>query len=171
MALGEMGWQRRCKLPAMQHDPIAGVFKALDSIDLHDDPIEPGWVIEGSPHARSGCHSINTDGWAATHVWACSAGRFRWWFGVEETVLILDGEVHVTDVQGRTQHLVPGMVGYFPAETWWEWHVPEHVRKLSFNRRTVLLPARLLSRALGVLLRPFKRRSGRPIAHRVSTPD
>jgi uncharacterized cupin superfamily protein len=141
----------------MKHEPTAGVFKTLDTITLQDDPIEPSWVLEGQPHARSGCHSTNTDGWAATHVWACSAGRFRWYFGVEETVLILDGEVQVTDAQGRTQRLVPGVVAYFPSGTWWEWHVPQHVRKLSFNRRSVLAPARLLSRALGLMLRPFRR--------------
>jgi uncharacterized protein len=146
----------------MNVDPTAGVFKALDSITLNDDPIEPAWVLEGAPRARSGCHSTNTDGWAATHVWECNAGRFRWHFGVEETVLILEGEVRVTDAQGRTQWLVPGMVAYFPVDTWWEWHIPQYVRKLSFNRRSVLPPARLLSRALGVLLRPFRRRAPQP---------
>jgi uncharacterized cupin superfamily protein len=135
----------------------AAVFKPLDDVPLQDDPIEPAWVLEGQPRARSGCHSTNTDGWAATHVWACSAGRFRWHFGVEETVLILDGEVQVTDAQGRTQRLVPGTLAYFPSGTWWEWHIPQHVRKLSFNRRSVLAPARLLSRALGVLSRLFRR--------------
>lgn len=149
----------------MDDDLSAGVFKALDGIVLKDDPIEPGWVLEGAPHARSGCHSTNTDGWAATHVWECSAGRFRWHFGVEETVLILDGEVRVTDARGRTQRLLPGTVAYFPTGTWWEWHVPRHVRKLSFNRRTVLRPARFLSRALGVLLRPFTR-SPEPSFHK-----
>ena len=135
----------------------AAVFKTLDSINLQDDPIEPGWVLEGQPRARSGCHSTNTDGWAATHVWDCSAGRFRWFFGVEETVLILEGEVRVTDAQGCVQRLVPGTVAYFPTGTWWEWQVPQHVRKLSFNRRSVLPPARFLSRVLGVLLRLVRR--------------
>jgi len=66
---------------------------------------------------------------------------------------ILLGEVRVTDPQGRVQWLVPGSVAYFPTDTWWEWHLPQHVRKLSFNRRSVLRPAGLLSRGLGVLLR------------------
>jgi uncharacterized cupin superfamily protein len=131
----------------------AAVFKALDSITMKDDPIEPSWVLEGQPRARSGCHSTNTDGWAATHVWECSGGRFRWHFGVEETVLILDGEVRVTDAQGRVQWLVPGMVAYFPVGSWWEWHIPQHVRKLSFNRRSVRWPGRMLSRALDVAQR------------------
>lgn len=131
----------------------AAVFKKLDSIVLTDDPIEPGWILEGQPHARSGCHSTNTDGWAATHVWECSSGRFRWHFGMEETVLILEGEVRVTDAQGRVQWLTPGTVAYFPSGTWWEWHIPQHVRKLSFNRRSVLAPGRWLSRGLGVLKR------------------
>ena len=136
--------------------PDAAVFSTLDGITLKDDPIEPSWVLEGTPRARSGCHSTNTDGWAATHVWACSAGRFRWHFAVEETVLILEGEVQVTDAHGRTQRLVPGTVAYFPTDTWWEWHIPQHVRKLSFNRRSVHSPARWLSRALGFVQRRLR---------------
>jgi uncharacterized cupin superfamily protein len=143
----------------MNDDQRRGVFKTLDAIALHDDPIEPAWVLAGTPRARSGCHSTNTDGWAATHVWECSAGRFRWYFGVEETVLILDGEVRVTDERGRSQRLTPGTVAYFPCGSWWVWDVPVSVRKLSFNRRSVGLPARALGRLVGALLRPLRRRA------------
>lgn len=137
----------------MHDDPRAGVFKALADIALQDDPIEPAWVLEGEPRARSGCHSTNTDGFAATHVWECSAGRFRWHFVLEETVLILEGEVRVTDAHGRSQRLLPGTVAYFPSGTWWEWQVPAHVRKLSFNRRSVPWPGRFVARAVGWLRR------------------
>lgn len=143
------------------HDaPHAGVFKPLADIALHDAPIEPAWVLAGAPRARSGCHSTNTDGWAATHVWECSAGRFRWHFGVEETVLVLDGEVLVTDAAGRTERLAPGTLAYFPAGSWWVWDVPVHVRKLSFNRRSVPWPARVVGRLLGGLRRVFR---GQPV--------
>lgn len=141
----------------MHDDPRAGVFRPLADIELRDDPIEPAWVLAGTPRARSGCHSTNTDGWAATHVWECSAGRFRWHFGLEETVLVLEGEVHVTDAAGRTQRLVPGTLGYFPSGSWWVWDVPVHVRKLSFNRRSVVWPARVLGRVLSVLKRAVRR--------------
>ena len=143
----------------MNDDTRAAVFKALDQVTLADDPIRPDWVLAGQPRARSGRHSINTDGWATTHVWECSAGCFRWHFGVEETVLVLDGEVRVTDAQGRTELLRAGSVGYFPSGTWWVWEVPQHVRKLSFNRRSVVRPARWLSRLLGALPAWWRRRA------------
>lgn len=133
----------------MSDDPRHGVFKPIDSIELTADPIEPTWVLSGTPQARSGCHSTNTDHWAATHVWDCSAGRFRWHYAWEETVLILEGEVHVTaDAGGGTQVLVAGSLGYFPAGTWWVWEVPQYVRKLAFNRRHVPKPLRALGRLL-----------------------
>jgi uncharacterized cupin superfamily protein len=151
---------RGCYLQRMNGLPSAAVFTRLDDVVLQDAPIEPTWVLAGAPLARSGCHSINTDRWASTHVWACSAGRFRWHFELEETVLILEGEVIVTDDQGRTQRLTPGTVAYFPTDSWWVWDVPEHVRKLAFNRRSMLWPGRVLSRGLSVLLRPLRRRTG-----------
>lgn len=147
----------------MDVSSAAGVFAQIDTLALTDAPIEPGWVLSGQPRARSARHSTNTDGWASTHVWECSAGRFRWHFGVEETVLVLEGEVHVTDAAGRTQVLRAGSMGYFPVGTWWVWEVPQHVRKISFNRRTVLPPARLLSRLLGAVPAWWRRRSPAPV--------
>ncbi|HET7792325.1 MAG TPA: cupin domain-containing protein [Rhizobacter sp.] len=133
----------------------AGIFSTAEAVELRADPIEPSWVIEGRPQARSGCHSTNTDGWAATYVWDCTAGRFNWHYAWEETVLILDGEVHVTDAAGQTTVMRPGTIGYFPSGSHWVWHVPAYVRKLSFNRREVPKLARAVSR----LLRLFGRRA------------
>jgi uncharacterized protein len=129
-------------------DERAGVFNTTDGIALVADPINPEWVLEGSPQARSGCHSLNTDHWAATHIWDCTAGRFNWHFALEETVLILEGEVHVTDALGHTTVMRPGMLGYFPAGSHWVWHVPAYVRKLSFNRRRVPWLSKAVARVL-----------------------
>jgi uncharacterized cupin superfamily protein len=128
-----------------------GVFKSIDSIELKADPIEPSWVLEGNPQARSGCHSNNADHWAATYVWDCTAGRFKWHFAWEETVVIQQGEVRVTNASGDTHTLVAGSIGYFPAGTWWVWEVPNYVRKLSFNRLEVARPARAVGKLLRLL--------------------
>jgi uncharacterized cupin superfamily protein len=121
----------------MSDDSRQGVFQALQAIHLAAEPINPGWVLDGSPQARRGTHSTNVDGWAATNVWDCTAGRFNWHFVWEETVMILEGEVRVTNAAGQTHVLVPGSVGYFPAGSWWVWEVPVYVRKLAFGRRQV----------------------------------
>jgi len=147
----------------MNDDPSAAVFKPLDEVVLADDPIVPGWIIAGQPKARSGCHSVNTDGWAWTWHWDCTAGCFRWHYAWEETVLILEGEVKVTDARGRSQVLRTGDVGYFPAGSWWVWEVPRHVRKLAFCRRTVPKPARLLAGLLRRLAAPWARRTPPPL--------
>ena len=84
-------------------------------------------------------------------------GAYKWYFGHEETVLILAGEVHVTSPAGDTHVLGPGSVGYFPSGTWWVWQVPTHVRKLSFNRRSVPWPARVLGRVWTGVMRRFGR--------------
>jgi uncharacterized protein len=147
----------------MNDEPCAAVFKPLDEVPLADDPIEPAWVLEGQPRARSGRHSTNTDGWAWTWHWDCTAGRFRWHYGWEETILVVEGEVAVTDEQGRRQVLRAGSVGYFPAGSWWVWEVPHYVRKLAFNRRSVPRPARLVAGLLRRLGAPFARRLPPPL--------
>ncbi len=143
----------------MTSDPHRGVFTPAEAVPLAADPIKPGTVLQGSPQARSGCHSANVDGWAATYIWDCTAGRFSWHYEWEETVMILEGEVKVTDSAGRTHALVPGSIGYFPAGSDWVWEVPAYVRKLAFFRREVPWPARAVGRVLRLLGAVWHRRS------------
>lgn len=140
----------------MSDDPRLGVIKSLDSIVMSPAPIEPSWILEGQPVARSGGHSRNIDGWASTNIWDCTAGKFRWHFGWEETVMILEGEVRVTNDAGQTHVLQAGGIGYFPGGTWWTWEVPQYVRKIAFCRALVPGWARAISglkSAVGAKLR------------------
>lgn len=50
-------------------------------------------------------------------------------------MLILEGEVRVTNSAGHTTVMSPGSLGYFPSRSDWVWGVPAYVCKLSFNRR------------------------------------
>jgi uncharacterized protein len=109
----------------------------IEEVPLAPRPIKPEWVLEGEPLARFGSHSQNRDGWAETAHWDCTAGRFRWHFGWEETVVIVEGEVRVTDSAGKTTTLRPGDVAYFPADSWFTWEVERYVRKIAFCRRPV----------------------------------
>jgi uncharacterized cupin superfamily protein len=117
----------------------------MENVPLEPRPIHPDWILAGTPHARFGSHSQNVDGWAETAHWDCTAGRFRWHFGWEETVVILEGEVRVTDSAGTTTVLRAGDVAYFPARSWFTWEVDDYVRKIAFCRRPVPRVARLLS--------------------------
>ncbi|XVX18578.1 cupin domain-containing protein [Actinomycetota bacterium] len=117
--------------------------------DLTDDPISPDWIREGAPVARSSQWADTTDGRGTMHVWSCTAGTFDWHFGADEIVVIVEGEVEVTDDAGRTTTLRVGDSALFPAGSHWVWRVPTHVRKQAILIRP--LPARAVAvlRALG----------------------
>lgn len=98
-------------------------------------PINPDWIIRGTPLARIGEHSTSGDEASSTAVWDCTAGEFRWYFGWDETVVIQEGEVAVTDEEGTKRLLKAGDIAYFRAGTWSTWHVDTYVRKVAFLRK------------------------------------
>ncbi|WP_237154675.1 cupin domain-containing protein [Oryzibacter oryziterrae] len=111
------------------------VAAALEEFEFFDAPIDPDWILSGTPKARAALHSRSVDDAASTTMWDCTAGRFRWHFGWEETVFILEGQVHVTAEDGTKRTLVAGDVAYFAAGTWAVWEIDTYVRKLAFCRR------------------------------------
>jgi uncharacterized cupin superfamily protein len=114
---------------------------------LEPAPIRPEWVLEGDPQARSALLSGAADGMAMTAVWDCTAGAFNWFFGGDETVHILEGEVVVDDGSGpRT--LRAGDVAFFPAGAWARWEVAAYVKKLAFCRDPLPRPVLALVRAV-----------------------
>lgn len=119
-----------------------------EDVRLEPSPIEPSWILAGNPVARAGSHSRNLDGWAETMHWECTAGKFRWHYGWEETVVILEGEVRVTDTAGKVTALRSGDVAYFPAGSWFTWEVDRYVRKIAFCRRPVARPLRMFARVM-----------------------
>ncbi len=118
---------------------------AIDAARLDLAPIEPSWIIAGSPQARCAELTRSRDGTAATFVWDCTAGEFDWTFAGDETVHILQGEVIVDDGSGpRT--LRPGDVALFHAGSTCRWRVPAYVKKLAFLRDPIPRPAMLAIR-------------------------
>jgi uncharacterized cupin superfamily protein len=103
-------------------------------------PIRPDWVILGRPQARAAELVRSPDGTCTSAQWECTAGTFHWYFWVEETVHILEGEVLVRDAAGRHSLLRAGDVAVMPANTWMVWHVERYVRKLAVCRYPVPWP-------------------------------
>ena len=108
----------------------------LDKAALKSSPIPPEWILEGEPEARCEYLSQGTLGGANSAHWSCTAGRFRWNYGWDETVLFLEGEAIITDDEGnvfraraRRQRLLS------PPGTSAVWEVPSYIRKIAFNRR------------------------------------
>jgi uncharacterized cupin superfamily protein len=103
--------------------------------DLPDMPIEPSWILEGSPRARGKVLAQSADRKVSSGLWDCSAGRFQWTFGWDEFVYILEGEVTIAQQGGPTLTLKAGDIAHFPLGLKTEWLVPKYVRKV-FTVRT-----------------------------------
>ena len=120
------------------HSSVALVMKAA--------PIHAEWILEGEPQARLAEQSRSDDRAAYTAVWDCTAGRFRWYFGWDETVYILEGGVTVTSADGSIHDLRAGDIAYFKANTWATWQVDAYVRKVAFLRRPFPWPVAIAYR-------------------------
>ena len=106
---------------------------------LYTSPIDS----TSDPQARLSLHSRAYDDQATTAVWDCTAGTFRWYFGWDETVMILEGEVHVTGEDGSERTLKAGDIAYFPGKSWATWHIDTYVRKIAFCRKEFPTPINL----------------------------
>ncbi|MCR6500701.1 cupin domain-containing protein [Shinella sp. CPCC 101442] len=119
------------------------VAASLDDLEMAPSPIEPSWILEGNPEARLSLHSRAYDEQATTAIWDCTAGTFRWYFGWDETVMILEGEVHITAEDGSQRTLKAGDIAYFPGKSWATWRIDTYVRKIAFCRKEFPAPVNL----------------------------
>jgi hypothetical protein len=110
-------------------------------------PINGAWILEGNPLARGKLLSTSTDGMATTFMWDCTAGRFNWYYELDETVYLLEGSVVIKESTGARHELKAGDSFLFKAGTHFEWTVENYVRKVAFCRipmsRKILLAKRL----------------------------
>ncbi len=88
---------------------FASAPPASINVTLEPAPIPADWVISGAPQAREFELAHSPDGTCTFPQWDCTAGTFHWYFGIEETIHILEGEVLVRDAAGvrRTRLLQP----------------------------------------------------------------
>ena len=119
-------------------------------VNLSPRPIEPSWIIEGNPVARSCVLSESADRCASTIVWECSEGKFDWYYDFDETILVLEGSIVLENDDMPPTRYGPGDVVFFKDGAHAKWHVEGHVKKLAFCRKTQPV---LLALALRVLLR------------------
>jgi uncharacterized cupin superfamily protein len=91
-------------------------------------PIDPTWIIEGSPTTR--VRPIAQGGDLSSGFWECTAGHFDWHYGADESVYILEGHVLLRDrAEGIWYDLRPGDSVTFRAGSTVEWVVGLYVRK------------------------------------------
>jgi len=96
--------------------------------DLTPEPLNPDWIKEGSPVARSVYVTESPDKTLRAGLWECTAGKFKFIYYFDEIVQILEGEAHVHD--GRSlRTLSPGMVVHFHKDLVLDWDVPKYIKK------------------------------------------
>jgi uncharacterized cupin superfamily protein len=108
----------------------------VGSVTLGPAPINPAWIIEGSPVARNGLVSSTADGNSSTWMWDCTAGKFNWYYDIDEIVYFIEGSVIIRDTGGTHEplHLNAGDTVFFPAGSSAEWTVPHYIRKFAILR-------------------------------------
>ena len=126
--------------------------------ELKNCPINPSWILAGLPNARIAMLSDgSSDASAFTVLWDCTAGRFNWFYSIDETVYILEGAVTLTLPSGAIRRLVAGSSYFFGRGTQAQWQIDSYVRKVAFCHEpmsTKLFIAKRLFRALKRALRP-----------------
>ena len=132
-------------------------------VELGAAPINAQWILEGNPVARNKCLSRSKDGTASNYIWDCTAGRFNWYYEIDETVCVLEGSVHVRDHHGGSRLLEAGDTAFFAAGSSAEWTVPNYVRKVAFMRRP-LAPSVVLAKKLYAALKGIVRLGRAPHA-------
>jgi uncharacterized cupin superfamily protein len=113
-------------------------------------PVLSRWVVSGAPITRTWKVLRSRDLTSDIVVWECTEGCFECHYTQDETVMVVDGEVFITDEKGEEQRLGPGDLGFFPAGTSCVWRVPERVRKIAVLRECWWRP-------LGLGLKVWKR--------------
>ena len=92
--------------------------------------VDPSWVKSGTPNFRATETTRSPDGKTIVGQWACDGPTtFEWTFGLDETVHLLDGEVHV-EYLGRKFTLKPGDTATFHHGTKAVWTVPQKAHKV-----------------------------------------
>jgi len=122
----------------MQNEIVTATPTAFD-LGPHV-PVLPSWVLNGAPVTRTKSVVRSRD-WASNIVvWECTAGQFRWHYDKDEVVVVVDGEVFVTNEKGEERRLGPGELAFFPAGSSSTWRVPVSVRKIAILRETMWRP-------------------------------
>jgi uncharacterized cupin superfamily protein len=120
---------------------------------MDPSPIRGDWILEGTPVARNALLSSSADGAATTYMWDCTAGRFNWFYGGDETLYVIEGSVIIKDPAGVSRRLTVGDTIFFPSGSRAEWHVEDYIRKIAFCRTPLPRPVVLVKRSLKLLRR------------------
>ena len=128
------------------------------SVELESEPINPDWIVRGTPTARSK-KLVTTKDWTANVVvWDCTPGVFHWRYTRDETIYVLAGEAFISTGTDQEHRFAAGDLGFFPNGFVCNWRITQTFRKFVVQKETMLAP-------LGLGVKVFKkllRKSGWP---------
>jgi uncharacterized cupin superfamily protein len=116
--------------------PLTLIETAHCNLDLKPSPIEPSWIIEGNPEARSGLLSMSACMTASALIWSCTEGKFNWHYDLDETIMILEGSIVLEGEGMPPKRYGVGDVIHFRRGAHAKWHVEGYVKKIAFLRHT-----------------------------------
>ena len=138
------------------------------NVDLKPSPIEPSWILEGNPEARSHPLSTSGCGTAKTMIWSCTEGKFNWYYDLDETIVILEGSIVLESEGMPPKRYGVGDVIFFRDGAHAKWHVERYVKKVAFLRQPnpfwLGLAVRAVNKLKSKVLRPVERRSARLVS-------
>jgi uncharacterized cupin superfamily protein len=112
----------------------APILASRTDVELQASPIQPSWILEGRPSARSAELFRSEDGRAGTVVWECTEGRFKWAYDTDETIYVLEGSAIIESDIMKPTRFSRGDVVYFSKGARATWLVDDYIRKLAFLR-------------------------------------
>ena len=135
--------------------PLALIETGHCNVDLKPSPIEPSWIIEGNPEARSHVLSTSADGTSTTVIWSCTEGKFNWYYDVDETIVIHEGSIVIESHGMPAKRYGIGDVIVFHSGAHAKWHVEGYVKKVAVFRQTNPLLIGLAARGVNKIKRTF----------------
>lgn len=107
------------------------VIASPESVELMDEPLDPGTILEGEPRTASGGISsapLSDGSTLQTGVWSCTPGVVTD-VEADETFVVLSGRATI-EHEGIAHEVGPGDVCVLPAAAETRWTVHETLTKV-----------------------------------------
>jgi uncharacterized protein len=120
------------------------------AVELEPEPINPDWVVRGTPTARSKKLVTSNDWMASVVVWECTPGAFHWRYTRDETIYVLAGEAFISTRTDQERRFAAGDLGFFPNGLACNWRITQTFRKFVVQKETMFA-------SLGLSVKVFKK--------------
>ena len=106
------------------------VVASPGDVELHEEPLDPGSVVSGSPRVHEGeiAEAERAAGTLSTGIWRCGVGVVTD-VEVDETFVVLSGRATI-EHDGSSHEVGPGDVCVLPAGAGTTWTIHEELTKI-----------------------------------------